>query len=244
MCLVFLAFQVNADYPIMLGANREESRRRPSTSPVCCVSGSLHALLAGADHGPDGTFPRLGTWLGVNEAGLVVAVTNRRDGTLPWEQQTRSRGLLAVDLLQFVDPEQAASHAQSELAGGGFGGCDYLLAKGQAAFAVEAPGVHRIAVRSLPAGVHAVTNLDFDDRDDPRVSFVHENLDATQFLSSARQICREERIVVNGPERGTVSSSLLMTGSETQFYHLIGNPAQHEYERFTPFCSVHEARSS
>ena len=87
----------------MIGANREESRRRPMTSPVCCRtgSGSLRCLLAGADHGPDGTFPRMGTWLGVNEAGVAVAVTNRSDGELAWEDQTRSKGLLAVDLLSF-----------------------------------------------------------------------------------------------------------------------------------------------
>ncbi|MGO9814430.1 MAG: NRDE family protein, partial [Isosphaeraceae bacterium] len=62
----------------MIGANREESFRRPTTSPVCCRSGSIRCLVAGADHGPDGTFAEMGTWLGVNESGLVVAVTNRR----------------------------------------------------------------------------------------------------------------------------------------------------------------------
>ena len=78
MCLVFLAFQVYDEDPVMLGANREESRRRPSTPPVCCRSGSSRCLLAGADRGPDGTFPEIGTWLGVNETGLVVAVQNEK----------------------------------------------------------------------------------------------------------------------------------------------------------------------
>lgn len=73
MCVVFLAFRVDADFPVMLGANREEFRRRPSTTPVCRRNGGIRSLLAGADFGPDGTFPEVGTWLGVNEAGLVVA---------------------------------------------------------------------------------------------------------------------------------------------------------------------------
>src|SRR3954463_3633556 len=123
MCLVSLAFQVNDDAPVMLGANREEVRRRPSTPPVCCRSGSMHCLLAGADRGPDGTFPEIGTWLGVNEAGLVVAVTNRRDGELSWAEQVRSRGLLAVALLGFDEPERAAQFAQGGLARGVYGGC-------------------------------------------------------------------------------------------------------------------------
>ena len=106
MCLVFIGFRIEGCPPVMIGANREESRRRPMTSPVCCRagSGSLRCLLAGADHGPDGTFPQMGTWLGVNEAGMAVAVTNRSDGELAWEDQTRSKGLLAVNLLGFDRP--------------------------------------------------------------------------------------------------------------------------------------------
>ena len=114
----------------MIGANREESRRRPMTSPVCrrAEPGSLRCLLAGADFGPDGTFPQMGTWLGVNEAGLAVAVTNRSDGELAWEDQTRSKGLLAVNLLDCHRPEDALRFARAELASGGFGGCNVLVA--------------------------------------------------------------------------------------------------------------------
>src|SRR3954451_21187508 len=153
MCLVFLAFHVIDDAPVMLGANREEVRRRPSTPPVCCRSGSMHCLLAGADRGPDGSFPEIGTWLGVNETGMVVAVTNRRDGELPPADQVRSRGLLAVSLLGFDDAEEAARFARGELAGGGYGGCNYLIANPGAAFIVQSPGQHRITVRGLSPGI-------------------------------------------------------------------------------------------
>src|SRR5262249_28333290 len=130
MCLVFIGFRIEGCPPVMIGANREESRRRPMTSPVCSRIGpdSLRCLLAGGDHAPDGTFPRMGTWLGVNEAGMAVAVTNRSDGELAYEEQTRSKGLLAVDLLGFRRPEDAVHFASSELASGGFGGCNYLMA--------------------------------------------------------------------------------------------------------------------
>src|SRR5262249_11882518 len=121
MCLVFIGFQIEGCPPVMIGANREESRRRPMTSPVCSRIGpdSVRCLLAGADHGPDGALPRMGTWLGVNEAGMTVAVTNRSDGELVYEEQTRSKGLLAVDLLGFRHPGDAVQFASSELASGG-----------------------------------------------------------------------------------------------------------------------------
>jgi uncharacterized protein with NRDE domain len=232
MCLVFLAFQVNDDSPVMLAANREESRHRPTTSPVCCQSRSMRCLLAGADRGPDGSFPEIGTWLGVNATGLVVAVTNRRDGTLAWEDQTRSRGLLAVSLLGFADPAQAARFACDELARGGYGGCNYLIADRGAAFIVQAPGVQRIAVASLSPGVYAMTNLDLEDRDDPRIRFVHEHLEPDRFVASAGRICRDERIIIAGADRGTIASSLVLVGADIRFHHILGDPRESDYEVF------------
>ena len=102
----------------MIGANREESRRRPTTSPVCCKQHRMRCLLAGADHGPDGSFPAMGTWLGVNQAGMAVAVTNRHDGELAWADQIRSRGLLAVLLLD-GDRPRARRASRSIRAGAG-----------------------------------------------------------------------------------------------------------------------------
>jgi len=236
MCLVFLAFQVNDADPVMLGANREESRSRPSTSPVCSRINSVPTLLAGADQGPDGSFPEVGTWLGVNEAGLVVAVTNRRDGALAWPEQVRSRGLLAVSLLAFNDPEQAMRLASSALALGGYGGCNYLIANRDAAYIVHAPGTQRISATRLAPGLHAMTNLDLDDRDDPRIRFVFDHLEPARFLDSAQRICRDERIIVAGPERGTVSSSLVVVGGAIRFFHIQGDPRDGDYEPITPFC--------
>jgi uncharacterized protein with NRDE domain len=240
MCLVFLAFRASDDNPVLLGANREESRSRPTTSPVCCRSRSLRCLLAGADHGPDGSFPALGTWLGVNEAGLVVAVTNRRDGALAWADQTRSRGLLAVELLGFDDPEPARAAACAALAQGGYGGCNYLIASRATAFVVEAPGARQVRARPLAPGVHAVTNLDLDDAGDPRIRLVHQQVDPQRFLASAAALCRDDRIIVPGALRGTVSSSLLTVGREIGFFHILGDPREAEYE---PIGQLQSARS-
>src|SRR5271156_3762552 len=146
MCLVFIGFRTIGEGPVMIGANREESRRRPTTSPVCCKQRKMRCLLAGADHGPDGSFPEMGTWLGVNEAGMAVAVTNRHDGELAWADQIRSRGLLAVELIGIVQPADAALAARHALAQGGYGGCNFLIANRESAFIVEAPGQARISV--------------------------------------------------------------------------------------------------
>jgi uncharacterized protein with NRDE domain len=232
VCLVFLDYQVGRKTPLLIGANREESFRRPTTSAVCCRSGSFRCLLAGADYGPDGTFPEMGTWLGVNETGLVVAVTNRSDGELPWEEQVHSRGLLAVSMLGFDDPEQAARHAENKLCQGGFGGSNFLIASPKCGFIVHAPGAKRVIVGAISQGIHAITNLDLDDANDSRIRFVHGHLDPAQFTTSAQSICRSDMIVIAAPDRGTVSSSQIIVGREIELHHLLGNPNRGAYHSF------------
>ena len=232
VCVVFLDYQVGRKTPLLLGANREESFRRPTTSPICCQSGRFRCLLAGADHGPDGTFPKMGTWLGVNETSLVVAVTNRNDGELPWEEQVHSRGLLAVALLGYDDPEQAARHAENELSQGGFGGSNFLIASPESGFIVHAPGAKRVTVGAIDQGIHAITNLDLDDASDPRIRFIRDHLDPAHFVTSAQSICRSDMIVITGPDRGTVSSSQIIVGRQIEFHHLLGNPKRGVYHAF------------
>jgi uncharacterized protein with NRDE domain len=233
MCLVFVSFQSRSNPPVMIGANREEQRRRPRTSPVCCRSGSRQCLLAGADFGPDGTFPQLGTWLGFNDAGLIVAVTNRHDGELPFADQYRSRGLLAVELLEYDDPAVAAAVARSQLEGGGFGGSNFLVANVRAAFVVQAPGARDVSVVRLEPGTHAMTNHDLDDGSDSRIQLVQSLLRPEEFRMSAAEICRDPRILISGGDRGTVSSSLIVADIEVvAFFHISGDPSGRQYEEF------------
>src|SRR5690242_21227193 len=63
-------------------------------------------------------------------------------------------------------------------------------------------------------GIHAITNLDLDDANDPRIRFVHDHLDPAHFVTSAQSICRSDMIVITGPDRGTVSSSQIIVRSE------------------------------
>lgn len=244
MCLVFIGWRIEGCPPVRIGANREEWRTRPMTSPVCRRagtgkgnpsgkgSGSLRCLLAGADFGPDGSFPTAGTWLGVNEAGLVVAVTNPNDGVLPWPEQTRSKGLLAVGLLACPSAGDAARLARDELASGGFGGCNYLLADRETAFVVQAPGSERVEVLTLEPGVHAMTNLDFNDPEDPRIRLVRSRFDPRDFPASAARLCRDDRIIVDEPRRGTLASTLVSVGDSITFDHASGDPRANDYVQY------------
>lgn len=99
MCTVTV---VPYDGGVRLFCNRDERRTRLPASPP-----QIHDLS-----GQRALFPRDpqggGTWIGVNDAGVVVALLNRRpaistSGGLP----RRSRGLIVLELLRCASLEQA-----------------------------------------------------------------------------------------------------------------------------------------
>ena len=99
MCLIVFAYNCHPVYSLILGANRDEFRNRPS-DPAGFWHDAPH-ILAGRDKSAGGT------WLGVTTAGKVAAVTNYRD---PRRQvaDPPSRGKLVAGYLQsqLVTPEE------------------------------------------------------------------------------------------------------------------------------------------
>ncbi|PWT85887.1 MAG: hypothetical protein C5B58_02370, partial [Acidobacteria bacterium] len=69
MCLLAVFFRVVEDAPVVVGANREEAYARGGTVPQ---------LLSGPTRFVAGLDPIAGgTWLGINQHGVLIAVTNR-----------------------------------------------------------------------------------------------------------------------------------------------------------------------
>lgn len=101
MCTVALAHRLYPGLPLLLAANRDEQRARPSTS---WRAGSATPQVGEAieqDQGRAVFAPRDrvagGTWIGVNAHGLVAAITNRFGHAR--DPARRSRGLLVLDAL-------------------------------------------------------------------------------------------------------------------------------------------------
>src|SRR5437660_12013793 len=119
MCLLALFFRAVEDAPLVVGANREEAYARPGQPPRI-LEGKFRAV-AGVDPAAGGT------WLGLNEHGLVAAVTNRPKVGGP--AAPRSRGLLVRDLLlDCRTAAQAVEVAKGELGANRYAGCNVVLA--------------------------------------------------------------------------------------------------------------------
>jgi uncharacterized protein with NRDE domain len=102
MCTLALYFKIFPGNSLAVAANRDEHYDRPSAPPS--IIERSPTIVAGRD------LRAGGTWLGINEYGLLVGILNRRHqpGSVT-EDAYRSRGLLCLDLLrlrQLADVEQ------------------------------------------------------------------------------------------------------------------------------------------
>ena len=101
MCTVVLLRRPGAPWPLLLAANRDELRSRPWRAP------GRHwpdrpDVVAGLDELAGGS------WLGINDYGVVAAVLNR-SGTLGPATGKRSRGELVLEALDHADAAAAAT---------------------------------------------------------------------------------------------------------------------------------------
>lgn len=243
MCTITLAWQVFPDAPVALGANRDELLDRPSEPPE---QRDWEATVVA----PKDT-RAAGTWLGYNEHGLLVTITNRWDGRE--REDARSRGLLVRDALACESAEAAVRFVERELDARTYEGFHLLAADSNAALLVEFDGAKR--VRTLGPGVHAVVNVGADGeydipayREDAgrqqaenaeavRVALRPEpGEDADGWLTRAGEVLgdHEYGLCLHGDGFGTRSSSLVRLGETSRFEYADGPPCRTDYERVTP----------
>jgi len=152
VCTFTLAWQVFEDAPVVVAANRDEQLSRESEPPARRDWERPVVAPQDADVG--------GTWLGYNDAGVLVSVTNRwTDADLTGE---RSRGLLVRDALHRDTAEAAVMYVERELKGREYDGFNLVAVDADAALLVEWDG--RQGVRRLDPGVHVVVNVGADGR--------------------------------------------------------------------------------
>jgi Transport and Golgi organisation 2 len=106
MCSLIILRRPGAPWPLLLAANRDELRTRPWRAPARHWP-DRPEVVAGLDALSGGS------WLGVNDYGLVAAVLNRV-GSLGPAPGKRSRGELVLEALEHADA-RAASAALSDL---------------------------------------------------------------------------------------------------------------------------------
>ncbi|MFC7133951.1 MULTISPECIES: NRDE family protein [Salinibaculum] len=230
MCTLALAWQVFEDAPVVVAANRDEMLDRASEPPA--RRDWEATAVAPQDAEADGT------WLGYNEHGVLVAITNRWiDADPPAE---RSRGLLVRDALRHETAEDAIRYVERELDVRSYDGFNLLAVDENAALLVEWDG--RRNVRNLDPGAHVVVNVGADgsytiptvrpDRGEEQATNADQLRTALQpepgeqareWLDRAAAAIADHDygVCIHGDGFGTRSSSLVLLPSE--------GPATYEY---------------
>jgi uncharacterized protein with NRDE domain len=237
MCLLAIFYRAFPEVPLLVAANREEFYARGGEPPRI-LEGPCRAL-AGVDSVAGGT------WLGVNDRGVLVAVTNRSQLHPP--AQPRSRGLLTRELLLTCPTARIAEQrATSELPSGRYQGCNLLCA--DADHAVIFQFGDQLRIQPISPGLHVLANGDVDDAGDRRVTFSLKWLsqqwfsDATDCLRALQTLCAksggrdEPPICFHGGDRGTVSSTIIAIHSslaESVYLHAQGPPDRTPYDDYS-----------
>jgi uncharacterized protein with NRDE domain len=155
VCLLTVLSRTHPDFPLVVGANRDELLDRPAV-PMAVLRDGGPRILGGRDQLAGGT------WLAVNDAGVVAGLTNRptpggRDLT------KRSRGELPLFLATHTSAAEAAEAARREWHSTDYNPAWLLVGDRDALFAVDLTGEGAPVVTALPPGIHVLENRAISD---------------------------------------------------------------------------------
>lgn len=150
MCLIALAWQADSRHRLLVAANRDEWRERPTGAAAWWPDHP--EILAGRD------LRAGGTWMGVTRSGRFAAVTNFRD---PSDKRSTalSRGTLVADFL--LATESAADFlARLAERAALFNGFNLVVGDGTSLMYL---GSREPVPRAIAPGVHGLSNHLLDE---------------------------------------------------------------------------------
>ncbi len=168
MCTLVVLRRPGHPWPLLIAANRDEMRDRPWRPPGRHWP-ARPGVVAGLDELGGGS------WLGVNDAGLVAGILNRTGSLGPGEGK-RSRGELVLAALDHKDASSAAT-ALSRIDPNKYRSFNMVVADRGAAYWLRhpaeapAPGepLPTVEAFELPRGLSMLTARDRNDPASPRI---------------------------------------------------------------------------
>ena len=256
MCTLALYLNVFADLPLLVAANRDEHFDRPSAPPAE-IAGDPR-IVAGRDLRVGGT------WLGVNDHGLLVGILNRRQNDNGNNEPTPTtwpvhaafcawtccKGQASPRACEFIDSHHAAYNPFT-----------IVFADRQTAWVAYNNHDSKIVSKRLDPGLHVFSSaaeLDLNsakaDRAHPRFAQLKDRLptgraEPSDWLSDLRAVLADhtlrdgsndpgDAICVHRESTGTVSSSVVaMVAARSRFdtFFCPGPPCQNGFTGPTEF---------
>ena len=151
MCLLVVLSRIVPGWPLIVAANRDEQYARPA-DPVAVLR-ERPRTLGGRD--------RLagGTWLAVNQYGVVAGLTNQPRQRSPTR---RSRGAIPLQLTEDADAGRAVAAFTSSTGPGEFNPCWVLAGDRSALFYLDLTRADTLAAVELEPGLYVLENRPLD----------------------------------------------------------------------------------
>ena len=183
MCLLIVLSRVDARAPLVVAANRDERFDRPATAMTVLEPGPPR-ILGGRDHVAGGT------WLAVNDAGVVAGLTNRPVEGGP-DPAKRSRGELPLRLARFPTAGAAVDAFGRDVDPAAYNPAWILVGDRSTLFALDLSDGETVGVTELGPGLHVLENSPFGTSS-PKVDHVRARLTGVEADSRAT---RDGRLV-------------------------------------------------
>ena len=163
MCTFVILRRPGHDWPIIIAANRDEMIDRPWQAPARHWP-DRPEVIAGRDELAGGS------WLGLNDFGVVSGILNRHGSLGPAAGQ-RSRGELVLEALDHADARESAA-ALATLEPAAYRTFNLMVADNRDAFWLrhaDPTGTLPITATALPDGLSMIAAGDLNDMETPRM---------------------------------------------------------------------------
>jgi uncharacterized protein with NRDE domain len=157
MCLVIAYSRAVTAAPLVVAANRDELRSRPAMA-MDVLQEREPRILGGRD------LMANGTWLAVNEWGVVAALTNDPATLRSRDPKRRSRGEIPLRLARHRTAREAAAELFRTVHGDEYNPCFVLVGDRMTLQYLAIGDGIRSPPIELPAGVHVLENLPLEAR--------------------------------------------------------------------------------
>ncbi len=227
MCTLVLVHRHFEGAPLVVAANRDEFLARPASGPK--VRSAQPRVLSPRDELAGGT------WLGLNEHGLFVGITNRY-GARP-DPARRSRGLLVAEALRARDARDLHREL-STLAAARYNPFHLLYADADAAFVTWSDGAERHQYEVAP-GLHVVTERSLGADDRGRTELLERLFHAEAARGAPSCEAMGALLAVHGPEGEPLAGSCVHAdgigyGTRSSFMYVGGARPQAQWAEGHP----------
>lgn len=150
MCLLIALRGLRSEAPLVIAANRDELFARPALS-MTVLRPQGPRILGGRD------LLLQGTWLSVNEHGVIAALTNATGGAAR-DPHLRSRGELPLLLTRHKTAEAAAAELVARVDPASYNACWIFVGDREHLYYIGLQPGQPLRAEPLPPGIHVLEN--------------------------------------------------------------------------------------